>query len=355
MLHNRAQEEALGMGRCKYYYLQKMDTFDPDEKRLRISGWMFSEKFDGRSIYWDGGISRGDIRSAVPYANNKGPQARQRGLLEPCTGLWSSNGNVLHAPSWWLDMLPPRIHVVAELLHTEIAGKPGQQKVMSASSKITPVHHEWDHMTFKVYDIPTAMFMSRKIDTERVTLKIDEAECLKYVAGRLEPWCTVQTLAFASLYEFIQDKVPNIVKQRRLPLNEKEARATMREWCDEIIADGGEGAVFRDPHQIWWPSRVKYARKEKSVNDAEAIITGWTDGKDKYEGMLGAVVCEYDGPMGLVELELSGMDDDKREMTENGEPVHYKVGDIITFAYRTHSAEGIPIEARIIGMRGDEA
>ena len=252
-------------------------------------------------------------------------------------------------------MLPPNIHCVLELLHTEITGKPGQQKVMSASSKIQPVHHEWDHMSFKVYDIPTSMYMTRKIDTTRARFRISEKACLKYNAGRLEPWCLSSQLSFVSVYEHILDKVPNVVRQRRLPLAEHEARVTMHEWCDEIVENGGEGAVFRDPFQIWWPTRVKYACKEKPVSDAEATITGWTDGTGKYEGKLGAIVCEYDGPNGVVEFEISGMNDDKREMTENGEPVHYQVGDEIIFDYRTHSAEGIPIEARIIGLRGDEA
>ncbi len=92
------------------------------------------------------------------------------------------------------------------------------------------------------------------------------------------------------------------------------------EW---LINEGFEGGMLKDtqaPYGKGW-------YKVKQVTEVDVICTGFTQGKGKYEGLIGAVKFGILNKHGaLIEMgQAGGMSDDvRKEMTKHG---HYMIGD----------------------------
>jgi DNA ligase-1 len=110
-----------------------------------------------------------------------------------------------------------------------------------------------------------------------------------------------------------------------------------------IVSRGGEGVVLRDPWSVWTPERSHQLLKIKGIEDDEAIVTGYTEGKGKLEGMMGALVTNYKGNR----LELSGFTEEERRTAKELFPV----GSVVTFQYWRKSDNGVPKEARYLRVR----
>ena len=59
-----------------------------------------------------------------------------------------------------------------------------------------------------------------------------------------------------------------------------------------MIRIGGEGLVIRDPKQPFLSGRQQVIQKVKHKQDAECTVVGYTDGKGKYKGQVGALKCQ---------------------------------------------------------------
>lgn len=100
---------------------------------------------------------------------------------------------------------------------------------------------------------------------------------------------------------------------------------------DEIVDEGGEGIMLRDPEAPYYHSsgsgdRKPYLLKYKKLKTCDLRITGWNEGKGKYEGMIGSFICEDDA--GTVKVNVAGIDDDTRASDPN-----LWIGKIIEIAY----------------------
>jgi DNA ligase-1 len=118
---------------------------------------------------------------------------------------------------------------------------------------------------------------------------------------------------------------------------------------EEIAELGGEGIVIRDPFAVWTPVRTSSCLKVKPAADGEAIVTDWTDGTpgSEFSGLIGALKLRDEETGVLFDLSSGLTMDDRRIGT-------WRVGDRITYAYRTRSADGVPIEARYMRRRDSE-
>lgn len=117
--------------------------------------------------------------------------------------------------------------------------------------------------------------------------------------------------------------------------------AEIAQRLEKIVAEKGEGLMIRDPNASYEGKRSKSILKIKPVYDAEAIIMGYTDGKGKYTGMVGAFkVMDEEGH----EFNLSGMVDALR-----ADPP--KIGSIVSFQFNDKTAGGVPRFARFIRVR----
>lgn len=315
------------------YMLMKLR---PYEGQNLFSGMYLSEKLDGIRCLWDGGATRGRLKRTVPWAN---VVKEDRYVNEQtCSGLWTQYGNVIQAPDWFLDKLPPA------LLEGELfAGRGGFQTVTSAVKKLVPIDSEWEAIRFVAFDAPSIhrLFAPGKVSMHSNTAVVWKG-CLPYFTE------------YGDGIHRIEQDIPYEVRRRFVArhandvIEEKEIRRVteMMDFFREVVAAGGEGVVVKARENIWHTDRAKDAFKYKPRHTAEAVVTGFTEGKGKYEGMIGALVCDFNG----VRLELSGLTDVERHW----DSCPIKIGDTVEFEYRELTNDGVPKEAAYKRVRNDQ-
>ncbi len=107
----------------------------------------------------------------------------------------------------------------------------------------------------------------------------------------------------------------------------------LKAFLKEIEQKGGEGVVVRDPSAPYIDKRTSKALKVKTFQDAECEIIGYTKGKGKYRGLVGAIKCEMKNAT-LFKIG-SGLTDNFR----NNPPL---IGSTVTFKYQSFTKYGKP-------------
>lgn len=328
-------------------------------KKHDIKGWFFSEKLDGIRGFWDGGISRGLYKSEIPWANN---DKDERFVYSPrATGLWTRYGNVLHAPEWFLDQLPP--YPLDGELFTD---RKSWQSLSKIIKKLVPDDAAWRLVTYNVFDSPTyvAFVQTGQINNPNFTKFIDGVECMAWIRSRTKVNPSfrdfrVTTNALQGLFK----SHPIIKPMVQHELNSLEqVDALFR----NILELGGEGLIGRNPKSYWEAKRSHQQIKIKVTNDAEATVVGYiwgreTDRGSKLLGKMGALICDFNGKR----FELSGFTDEERrmnclvssaagegtvregqEVSNSWESAYFPKGIRVTFRYRELSDTGVPKEGR---------
>lgn len=102
------------------------------------------------------------------------------------------------------------------------------------------------------------------------------------------------------------------------------------EWLDTITAKGGEGIMLRDPDAKYQHKRTDALLKYKKLQSMDLRITGWNEGKGKYEGAIGSFICENDE--GTIKVNVAGISDAVRWSDPD-----WWIGKIIEVAYFDYS------------------
>ena len=71
---------------------------------------------------------------------------------------------------------------------------------------------------------------------------------------------------------------------------------------------GEEGAIIKNLDSVWVPGESNDLAKLKAVWTADLKVTGIEMGKGKYEGLLGALLCETSD--GLLKVKVAGFDEE---------------------------------------------
>lgn len=80
----------------------------------------------------------------------------------------------------------------------------------------------------------------------------------------------------------------------------------------EMLKDGEEGTILKSRDHVWENKRSYGLLKMKAIKDADLEVVDWQEGTGKYEGMLGALVCQSSD--GKVEVSIgSGFSDEQRQ------------------------------------------
>jgi DNA ligase-1 len=363
------------------------------------SGMFISEKLDGTRVFWDGGISRGVATVDVPWANINHPKTGElkTNIKLVATGLWSRYGNPVIAPDWWLNRLP-QIFLDGELF----AGRGNFQSLRSIVAKKVAVDEAWQDVQFAVFGCPPVehVFAPGEIKNPNMVLNIDPTSIMKFIKRRAESGATMldinqmdvmkvierhwgkgtvegsipaphRALTFEHELSYLQLALPQdemiyLHRHVQLPGDRSGAEDHMGRFMDEVLGEGGEGIMLRDPQSIWTPKRVNSLLKLKPFTDDQGTLIGFVSGRQtdkgsKLRGLIGAMILDYKGKR----LEMSGFTDEERrfadeEMTSHaynnpGEEMpphfqgqHFSVGDTIEFRYRELSDDGIPKEARFL-------
>jgi DNA ligase-1 len=361
-------------------FLQLANTYDPDKHS--VAGCYVSEKMDGGRCFWDGGVTRGLPTKDVPWASINDPKngKSKAKVKSVATGLWSRYGNPIMAPDWFLNQLP-----CCPLDGELWAGRGRFQVCMSATRKDLPVDDEWRQIKYAVYSSPPpgCLWSSGEIKNANMHVTIDEGSVTKWLLSHRDrvpdmQFSATKSCSFAEELAFLQAtiEVENdhvfLHRQIRLSDNETTARSMLEQHLADIVDQGGEGVMIRDPSACWMPKRHIGILKYKPFLDDEAIVIGFVAGEEGKTGNLlghiGALIVEWNG----IEFRLgTGMTFEERRVTDvahkwaaahPGEECReqmsgnhrFSLGSKVTFKYRELTDDGVPKEARYWRVRVEE-
>lgn len=319
----------------KRHFLMKLTNLEDQP----IGGFYCSEKLDGIRVLWDGGVSRGVPKHLVPWANMVGDDRFKEAQV--CTGLWTQYGNILHAPGWWLDLMP-----VVPLDLELYAGRERFQTLIS----IVKDHSGsgWEQIKPYGLSVPSMglMLADGTIDVPNYHKRF--VGCYEWWRDRYKHARCADPLFRISLRDGwtllrAHSGFMTPVEQVPLPWGNDQARTVVGYRMTNIIANGGEGVVLTMPDMLWTPYRVKYCMKHKTSRASEGFVTGYVPGQGKHKGRLGSLVLSFNGKI----LKISGFTDEERENAKRLFPI----GTRVSFKYRELSDEGVPKEARYLRVR----
>ncbi|MEQ3724360.1 DNA ligase [Alcanivorax sp.] len=219
--------------------------------------------------------------------------------------LISRGGHVIAAPDWFVRGYPA-VPLDGELW----MGRGRFSDVSAAVRRLQPNAQEWRQIQYKVFDLPasSAPFSQRIVQMNALA-------------------------AASSAYTL------SVIEQQRVP-----SHAVLLQRLDKVMAAGGEGLMLHHGGSFYQAGRSDAILKVKTHQDAEAVVIAYTEGKGKYQGMLGALVVQrHDGR----QFKLgTGLTDKQRE-----DPP--PLGATVTYKYFGKTATGLPRFASFLRIRHD--
>jgi DNA ligase-1 len=221
--------------------------------------------------------------------------------------LISRQGNVFNPPVWFVENFPS-FELDGELW----LGRERFSETISIVNTSIP-DERWKEITYNIFEVPN----------------------LK--GGLMKRLAVLQEYLGEYPNKFIR-----VIPQNKILSNEQ-----MDFELQRIIGAGGEGLVVRNPKELYQTGRLESSLKVKQKQDAECIVKGYTDGKGKYHGKVGALICELiDSQVERLFPELlaqhkpnikigSGLSDELRVNPP-------KIGVTITFQYMGLTKTGLP-------------
>ena len=271
------------------------------------TGWLISEKFDGYRACYDPEKNKFFSRQNKPFI----------------------------APQWFIQAMPSR------LIDGELWIGRNMFQEMGTVRKKVPIDEEWLNVTFQVYDMP---------DEEGTFLERIK-KLVKIVQLTKTKWLRIRK---DLPYPFNNLECPLVLAKQTVMKSDSHLDTLYK----DVIKNGGEGVMLKDPNSPYEGKRSNYLLKYKPNFDAEAIIIGYKPGQGKYSGMLGGFVCKqlinHDTYMSIDEDEdhefsISGMDDAIRESYESSHPL----GTIISYEHSGKTDKGKPRFGRYTRIRTD--
>ena len=249
----------------------------------------------------------GDIDISEYWVSEKldGIRARWTG-----TQLISRQGNPFHPPQAFIENLP------ATPLDGELWTTRNEfQTIASIVKDHVPDTQQWSRVKLMIFDLPThAGDFTQRIKAMR-----------KLIANTANP----------SL---------KMVKQYRLA-----DHTALIKKLKEVEKLKGEGLMLQHQDNHYTQGRTNALLKVKSYQDAEATVIGYTAGKGKHQGKMGALkVVTTDG----IKFKLGGGFTDLQR--QNPPPM----GSVVTYKYYGLTRSGKPRFAsflRVRGVKGEQA
>lgn len=219
--------------------------------------------------------------------------------------LISRGGHYLTPPAWFTQDFP------SFALDGELwIGREQFEDTLSVVMTQTP-HDGWKKVGYHIFDVPNASggLMAR--------LEVLNEFLIKHPVAHLQ-----------------------VIPQHKV-VSVEALQARLK----KLLNQGAEGLVVRDPNVGYQIGRSQQALKVKPKYDAECEVTGYTEGRGKYIGQVGALICVNAQNQSL---KLgSGLTDKLRANPP-------KIGSQVTYQYSGYTQKGWPKHAVYYRQRSAE-
>ncbi|TXR52147.1 DNA ligase [Reinekea thalattae] len=208
--------------------------------------------------------------------------------------LSTRSGNRIAAPAWFLAALP-ELSLEGELW----LGYGQFDQVSSLVRSHSEDDERWQSVSLMVFDLPMSLlpYQQRYQLLEQLVTQVEQS-WFQRVAG--------------------------------YPVNDQRE---LTNTLAKVVAAGGEGLMLNQRDALYQPVRSDAIIKLKPKYDAEAEVIGYSPGKGKYQGMMGAlIVRDSDGRRFKVGTGFSD--------AERAEPP--KIGQWISYQYSGQTSTGLP-------------
>ena len=229
--------------------------------------------------------------------------------LDGVRGYWTGkqlltrSGNVLSPPKWFVEHWPK----VA--MGGELWSERGQFEQISACVRRKLADGAcWKNLKLMIFDLPQ--------QTNNFTARI------------------------ATMKQLTQDNSSHylaMIQQQRVANN-----AELYAWLNHVVDNHGEGLMLHLASATYQSGRSKNLLKLKRHQDAEAVVIGYSAGKGKYEGLLGALLVKT--PEGVIFKIGTGLSDQQRKVAPT-------IGSVITYKYIGKTQRGVPRFASFLRIK----
>jgi DNA ligase-1 len=167
--------------------------------------------------------------------------------------LLSRSGRVIASPKWFTADFPPFE------IDGELWTKRGDFEEIVSIVNRSVAHDGWHKISYNIFEVP------------------------HHKGGLLE--------RLNILKRWLQ-RYPNPYL-KIIPQKNCRGSEDLKKSLASVVNKGGEGLVLRDPQAPYIDRRTSSALKVKQFTDDECIITGYTDGRGKFKGLVGALICQW--------------------------------------------------------------
>ena len=240
---------------------------------LDVTQYLVSEKYDGVRAVWDG------------------------------KQLISRQGNVIHAPAWFVQDFPNTP------LDGELWLARGQfDELSGAVRKDNPIDAEWKQISYLIFELPNAVgdFDLRAKQIVDIVTKA---------------------------------KLPHLKAVKQIRVKDE---AALKKELQKVVKNGGEGLMLHRADAPYITGRSDALLKLKLLLDAEAKVVGYTKGRGQYAGKVGALIVET--PSGIRFKLGTGLSEAQRVQPP-------KIGSLVTYTYRDITKTGKPKFASFLRER----
>jgi DNA ligase-1 len=218
--------------------------------------------------------------------------------------LLSRQNKIINAPKYFTKDLPPFE------LDGELWTQRGDfENIQSIVMTQTP-SKKWSEISYMIFEVPHA------------------SGNFKERLGKIQKYLEVKSLPHIKI---IEQKTIN-------------SREEQEQFLENIIKNGGEGAMLKDGSKKYFDGRRDYLLKVKKAQDMEAKVIGYKSGKGKFIDMMGSLQVELEN--GVKFYIGSGFSDEQRKNPP-------KIGEMVTFKYYGFTKEGKPKFASFMRVRVD--
>ena len=313
-----------------------------------LVGKFGSRKYNGFSLLWDGGVTRGMLATDVPWYY-KG--ADRSDVVS--TGLWSLGRNnkpkVVRAPELWLNTLPLGVP-----LHGELWNNDDLEYIKKHARTHTPRWAHWSRMQFLVFGVkPYCMWEGIK------QIATDEELSMCWPAHSQETYLSVLRTSYLTKDPYDDEERSNqpirLVRQTKL-----NSLTQVLDMFTEYESTTWEGLMFANLNMPYETQRSYNCLKYKPKLEMEGTVTGYEEGKTgKNIGKVGAIEVAFVWDEKIesihggrksfvgqaVSLCISGLNDEEREWSVV--TTKYPVGSTLSFTFLNVSSNGIPQSSMI--------